>query len=92
MPATTTRALAVVAFAVVAAACSSSPADTATGAPTGSSPAASSPTKSDATESEMPKGDPVELLEFEAPLLGGGTFDGTSLAGKNVAFWFWAPW
>jgi hypothetical protein len=33
-----------------------------------------------------------EVLEFEAPLLDGGTFDGRSLAGKDVAFWFWAPW
>ena len=34
----------------------------------------------------------VELLDFEAPLLGGGTFRGADLAGKDVAFWFWAPW
>ena len=34
----------------------------------------------------------VELLDFEAPLLSGGTFRGADLAGKDVAFWFWAPW
>ncbi len=34
----------------------------------------------------------VELLDFEAPLLAGGTFRGEDLAGKDVAFWFWAPW
>jgi len=33
-----------------------------------------------------------EVLAFEAPLLDGGTFRGEDLAGKDVAFWFWAPW
>lgn len=33
-----------------------------------------------------------EVLAFEAPLLDGGTFRGDDLAGKDVAFWFWAPW
>jgi hypothetical protein len=33
-----------------------------------------------------------EVLDFEAPLLAGGTFHGADLAGKDVAFWFWAPW
>jgi hypothetical protein len=33
-----------------------------------------------------------EVLEFEAPLLGGATLAGSELAGKDVAFWFWAPW
>lgn len=32
-----------------------------------------------------------ELLRFTAPLVGGGTFDGASLADQPVAFWFWAP-
>lgn len=34
----------------------------------------------------------AEVLDFEAPLLGGGTLEGESLAGRDVAFWFWAPW
>lgn len=29
---------------------------------------------------------------FEAPLVEGGTYDGTQLAGRDVAIWFWAPW
>ena len=33
-----------------------------------------------------------EVLDFEAPLLGGGTIRGADLAGQDVAFWFWAPW
>ena len=35
---------------------------------------------------------PSEVLRFAAPLLSGGEIDGTSLAGKDVALWFWAPW
>ncbi|TDD42607.1 redoxin domain-containing protein [Nonomuraea terrae] len=31
-------------------------------------------------------------LRFSAKTLDGRTFDGTGLAGKPVAFWFWAPW
>lgn len=31
------------------------------------------------------------VLQFTAPLVGGGQFDGASLAGTPVAFWFWAP-
>jgi hypothetical protein len=30
-------------------------------------------------------------LQFSAPLVGGGTFDGASVAGAPVVFWFWAP-
>ncbi|WP_049563914.1 redoxin domain-containing protein, partial [Nonomuraea sp. SBT364] len=31
-------------------------------------------------------------LRFTAPTLDGRTFRGESLAGRPVAFWFWAPW
>ncbi|MEO3859837.1 redoxin domain-containing protein [Acrocarpospora sp. B8E8] len=31
-------------------------------------------------------------LRFTAKTLSGDSFDGTSLAGKPVVFWFWAPW
>lgn len=33
-----------------------------------------------------------QVLDFEAPLLGGGSLRGETLAGRDVAFWFWAPW
>lgn len=33
----------------------------------------------------------AKALQFTAPLLGGGTFDGAALAGRPVVFWFWAP-
>lgn len=32
-----------------------------------------------------------EVLAFTAPLVGGGTFDGATAAGKPTVFWFWAP-
>jgi thiol-disulfide isomerase/thioredoxin len=33
-----------------------------------------------------------ELLDFTAETLGGGTFEGASLAGTDALLWFWAPW
>jgi hypothetical protein len=30
-------------------------------------------------------------LQFTAPLVGGGEFDGASVAGEPTLFWFWAP-
>jgi len=32
-----------------------------------------------------------ELLQFTAPLVGGGEFAGADYAGRAAAFWFWAP-
>ena len=32
-----------------------------------------------------------EVLQFAAPLLGGGMLDFTTYAGRPVALWFWAP-
>ena len=32
-----------------------------------------------------------EALQFTAPLVGGGTFDGAAAAGKPTVFWSWAP-
>ena len=32
-----------------------------------------------------------QLLDFRAPLVGGGTFDAAELAGTPTVFWFWAP-
>jgi hypothetical protein len=36
--------------------------------------------------------DAAELLDFTAPLVGGGTVQGAELAGRDLAIWFWAPW
>ena len=32
-----------------------------------------------------------EALQFTAPLVGGGEFDGAAYADKPTVFWFWAP-
>lgn len=49
------------------------------------------PEPSGASESEpVPYEIPFEL-EFTATLVGGDPFDGTSVAGQDVLFWFWAP-
>ncbi len=41
------------------------------------------------TPAESPK--VPELLQFTAPLVGGGEFNGADRAGQATAFWFWAP-
>jgi hypothetical protein len=33
-----------------------------------------------------------DVLDFTAPLVGGGTLHGAEYAGEDVAIWFWAPW
>lgn len=39
-----------------------------------------------------PDASPDRRFAFEAPLVEGGTYDGTQLQGRDVAIWFWAPW
>lgn len=67
----------------------------ATDAPTGSSEAPSAATTAPASSAApAPTEAPVvvpEALQFTAPLVGGGTFDGAAAAGKPTLFWFWAP-
>lgn len=50
---------------------------------------------SDTTTAEPAPTEPAvvvpEALQFTAPLVGGGTFDGAATAGKPTVFWFWAP-
>ena len=51
-------------------------------------------TGGDATTAEPAPTEPVVVpaaLQFTAPLVGGGTFDGAAVAGKPTVFWFWAP-
>lgn len=79
------------AVSVFATACTTATKPPVSGGDTTNTPAASSSAASaSSTATSVP---PVaELLDFEAPLLDGGTFRGADLAGKDVAFWFWAPW
>ena len=49
-----------------------------------------------ATASAAPEGSPSTetpaLWKFKATSLKGEAFDGSTLAGKPVVLWFWAPW
>jgi hypothetical protein len=38
-----------------------------------------------------PATDTPDILQFTAPLIGGGTFDASTVAGTPTVFWFWAP-
>jgi hypothetical protein len=63
-------------------------------APPESAPAASDGTSAadDADPTPTEPADVVpEALQFTAPLVGGGTFDGAAAVGKPTVFWFWAP-
>lgn len=65
-------------------------------APSTGAPAASAPERepprgtSPATGAEA--GAVPEVLAFSATTLDGGTFEGATLAGRDVVLWFWAPW
>ena len=77
------------ALAFVAGACSASGNETASPAPPRSSARSSAAVPVDATPAD---GDVAEVLRFSAPRLGGGTIEGEDFSGRDVAFWFWAPW
>ncbi|MFC9971610.1 TlpA family protein disulfide reductase [Spirillospora sp. NPDC127200] len=85
--------LVLAAAALALAACgggSEDPAPATAAAPQSS--ASGEPAESGEPTKEAPaKGVPAQL-KFTAEKLGGGTFDGASLAGKPVVLWFWAPW
>lgn len=76
------------AAALAVSACGGESADSGRATASAAPPASSaSGTPSSGTEMKVPA-----ELKFEATKLDGGMFDGTSLAGKPVVFWFWAPW
>lgn len=89
------------ALALVASACASGSSETAAPASPGER-ISSPPPSSQGPAIDGPDGggtdDPAEpgivpeILDFEAPLVGGGTLNGAELAGAPVALWFWAPW
>ena len=84
---TSRRSIRVAAFACVAGlagvACGGSSGDDAAGPAPSANASADAPT---AAADGVPA-----LLQFTAPLVGGGEIAGAELAGKPTAFWFWAP-
>lgn len=77
------------AVAVLAAGCANDPQDAATQPPPTTAAATTSapvPTAT-ATTPSVP-----EVLKFTATTVDGKSFDGSSVAGKPVVFWFWAAW
>ncbi|MEV0627632.1 redoxin domain-containing protein [Nonomuraea wenchangensis] len=53
---------------------------------------ATPPTSPNGRTEETGKATTPAALRFTAQTLDGKTFQGESLAGKPIAFWFWAPW
>jgi hypothetical protein len=75
---------------MVAVACSSASIDVAdTPSATGAEPSAPAVSTTNSIADPVPV---PEVLDFSAPLLGGGAVEGSDYAGKDVAIWFWAPW
>ncbi len=65
-----------------------SPADASAPAPTAApAPAPTGVAQTTGTPANVP-----EALKFSAPLVGGGEIELTTLAGRPVLLWFWAPW
>ncbi|MGP3919834.1 redoxin domain-containing protein [Nonomuraea sp. 10N515B] len=56
------------------------------------SPSTSVTPEPTASQETASNGSVPATLEFSARTLDGETFQGASLAGKPVVFWFWAPW
>jgi len=48
--------------------------------------ASPTPAAPSATDAAVP-----EIMNFRAPLVGGGELDSAELAGAPVVYWFWAP-
>ena len=86
---TTVALAAVLAFALAACGGDQTPTDGG-GTPTEGTGSAPTPRATGSGPSASPI--VADVLDFEAPLLSGGTLDGETLAGRDVAFWFWAPW
>ncbi|MEQ4719567.1 redoxin domain-containing protein [Nonomuraea sp. B19D2] len=80
---------AVVVAGLLAAACGASDEVVRSDAPVSATvaPATPAPVPTASEQASVP-----EALRFTATTLGGQQFDGASLAGKPVVFWFWAPW
>jgi len=60
--------------------------------PTTEAPVVASPTPAGDPDEPSTRPEPAAILGFSAPLLAGGQLEGSSLEGRDVALWFWAPW
>jgi len=95
----TRSAAALFGIAFVVAACGSGSSEGSAVPATAEVPAATAPPTTAAVESTTgapaPDDTPAVVvpaaLQFDAPLVGGGRLDVTTLAGKPTVFWFWAP-
>lgn len=85
---------AAVAVALAAAACSAPAQDAAGPAAPDASPTARvvAPTSEASPAGAGDVGAVPVNLDWSASLVGGGQLEGSSLAGGDVALWFWAPW
>lgn len=82
------RVAPIIAIVVLLASCAAPDGDgpVAQPSPTSGGPTATAP-------SPTPPSDGADaLFHGEAPTLDGGTIDLATLAGRDVAAWFWAPW
>ncbi|MEV4065299.1 redoxin domain-containing protein [Nonomuraea dietziae] len=61
-------------------------------APSAAAPASTPPSTPAASDDPAATAAVPSALDFSATTLKGQRFDGASLAGKPVVFWFWAPW
>ncbi|MEU4703125.1 redoxin domain-containing protein [Nonomuraea dietziae] len=61
-------------------------------APPAAAPASTPPSTPAASDAPAATAAVPSALDFSATTLKGQRFDGASLAGKPVVFWFWAPW
>jgi hypothetical protein len=86
----------VLAVGLVLGACGSGSSDDATVPPATTAPTTSAPADAARTESDsgsaVAPADVPDALQFSAPLVGGGDIELTTLAGRPVLLWFWAPW
>jgi hypothetical protein len=81
--------------AFVAAGCSSTvpaPEGSVAATPTSEAPVVASPRPAGGPDEPSTRPEPAPILGFSAPLLAGGQLEGSSLEGRDVALWFWAPW
>ena len=81
------RLTGLVCAALLASACSSEPSE-----PHAADPSTPTPVTTTAPTPDRSTPAATAVLRFTAPRLGGGTIDGEDFAGRDVAFWFWAPW